>query len=190
MISVSDVKQYFYCPRVVYFMYVFRAEKTISVKQEYGGERHDKLEKQETRRKTARPYPSELEGGEKMFKVALKSEKLGLSGKLDLLVKKGEEYYPVEYKNSRGYYMNHKYQLMAYVLLVEDAFKTAVDKAFIYYIPVKSVKEIEVTDGLRRYTRQLIGKIEHLIETAEMPEPAKQIAKCRDCEFWNVCRRA
>ncbi len=64
-----------------------------------------------------------LERGERQFGVWLRSERLGLSGKLDLLIVTAEACFPVDFKDTAGgVRANHRMQLAAYALLAEEAY--------------------------------------------------------------------
>jgi CRISPR-associated exonuclease Cas4 len=143
MIIVSDVKQYLYCPKIIYFDHVLHIPKPPDQKLETGKEKHDSITAKERRRKGALFYDPELDQAEKMFRVALESSSLGLRGVLDYLVKTEREFIPVDYKFSSshngGVHLNHKYQLAAYALLVEDNFNTIIRRGFIHYSKDRSM---------------------------------------------------
>ncbi len=44
MLKVSDVKQYLYCPRIVYYTYVAPVPRRITFKMRYGKEQHVDLD--------------------------------------------------------------------------------------------------------------------------------------------------
>lgn len=83
---VTDIKQYVYCPRVIYYTYVMPVHKKVSFKMEYGREQHNELNKKEKRR-GMRSY--DLVGGERYFHFPVESRGLGLYGKLDMLIDTG-----------------------------------------------------------------------------------------------------
>ena len=63
-LKVSDIKQFLYCPRNVYFTYVCPVDKKTTHKMNHGKEEHLELERLEKRR-TFRRY--RLENGERKF---------------------------------------------------------------------------------------------------------------------------
>ncbi|MFB3766367.1 MAG: CRISPR-associated protein Cas4 [Methanotrichaceae archaeon] len=136
MITVSDVKQYLYCPKIVYFDHVLHVPKPPDQKLETGKEKHDDITAKERRRKGATFYILNSIK-QKLFHVALESSTLCLKGVLDYLIKTEREYIPVDYKfgisNAGNVHLNHKYQLVAYALLVEDCSKTIVRRGYVYY---------------------------------------------------------
>jgi CRISPR-associated exonuclease Cas4 len=141
---VTDIKHYVYCPRLVYFDRVLHAAPVFGSQQEEGKESHEDYVAKELRRKDAVYYSPEFVGAEKLMFTPLSSSGLGLQGNVDLIIKTAlGEFVPVEYKNmssDRGRVcMDHKYQLVAYALLVEENFGTVVKRGFVNYLPEKLV---------------------------------------------------
>ena len=97
--QVTDLKQYTYCPRVVFFAYCLPLIRPMTYKMEAGIAAHEKAEGQEQRRSLRRYGLTE---GERFFDLWLASETLGLRGRMDLAIRTATEAIPVEYKNSPG----------------------------------------------------------------------------------------
>lgn len=191
MITVSDVKQYLYCPKIIYFDHVLHVPKPPDQKLETGKEKHDSITTKEKRRKGAIFYDQELDQAEKLFRVALESNILGLRGVLDYLVKTEREFIPVDYKfgssHSGAVHLNHKYQLAAYALLVEENFKTIVLRGFIHYSKDRVNVQIDLNDEIRRRTLKMIREIEGIIEEEIEPMGTRNPGRCIDCEYSRYC---
>lgn len=186
LLRVADIKQYLYCPRVIYYNYVLPVERKVTFKMQHGREEHVDIDRLEQRR-TLRRF--RLEEGERCFQVALLSERLGLSGVLDLLIVSPAGYFPVEYKVTEGGpTLNHKYQLVAYAMLVEDAFRCSVRSGFLYLSPRRRLVEIAITDSSRLHARRVMGAIRRLVAEGRLPPVRHRFGRCRDCEFLNYCR--
>ncbi len=187
-LTVSDVKQFIYCPRVVYFTYALPWRRPTTYKMQEGKIEHEHVAELEQRR-SLRAYG--LVEGERQFNVSLHSERLGLTGKLDMVIQTGGEVIPVDFKNSgAGVGLNHKYQLAAYALLVEDRWEKPVRRGFIYLVPLKKAHEVVITPNMRLFVRQVLDKIRGMIAGESIPPTTRQKARCRDCEFWNFCNEA
>lgn len=185
MITVTDVKQYMYCPRIIYFTYCMPVLTMDTYKMKHGKEEHQRNDELEPRR-TLQRYG--LETGEKKYKVRLVSHRLGLKGKMDLLVIQDDNYIPIELKYStKEPSLNHKYQLGAYCLLIEDQYETTIRKGLIHLLPKKETFEVKVTPKFRGKVREIIGEIEEVIREEIMPRPTKERGKCQDCEYRNYC---
>ncbi|MFB3766263.1 MAG: CRISPR-associated protein Cas4 [Methanotrichaceae archaeon] len=194
MITVSDVKQYLYCPKIIYFDHVLHVPKPPDQKLETGKEKHDDITAKERRRKGALFYDSELDRAEKLFRVALESSALGLKGILDYLIKTDREYIPIDYKfgysHSGSIHLNHKYQLAAYALLVEDNYKTIVRRGYVHYSRDRINAQIDFTDEIRRRTLKMIGEIQQIIQDDRETECTRNPGKCIDCEYRRYCEGA
>lgn len=95
---------------------------------EQGKVEEEKIDKLEKRRKLS---AYRLAEGQRRFHVWLKSERLGLTGKLDLLIDSPQGLVPVDFKYTAGNpHKNHLYQLSGYALLLEDSYGREVNKGF------------------------------------------------------------
>ena len=94
----------------------------------------------------------------------LSSRALGLQGNVDCIIKTAkEEYIPVEYKNMSSdggkVCMDHRYQLVAYGLLVEDHFGVVVRRGFVNYIPEGLILQFEITPTMKSYVMRALGHV-------------------------------
>lgn len=184
-LRVNDLKQFEYCPRIVFYNTVMPLERKTTVKMERGKDEEFRLDALEKRR-TLRRY--ELGSGERRFHVWLESPSLGLSGKLDLLIVSNKGYFPVDFKYTRGRpHRNHVVQLAGYGLLVEEKFRTRVDTAFIYLTPVQQVISIGLTGQLKEEVRQRLSEMRTMIHDEILPPATPVRGRCEECEFRNYC---
>ena len=77
-VTVTGIKQYVYCPRIVYFDRVLHATPLFGSQQEDSKELHEDYVRKELRRKDAVYYSPEFVGAEKLLFVSLSSSSLGL----------------------------------------------------------------------------------------------------------------
>lgn len=184
-LRVSDLKQYVYCPRVVFYNYVMPVEKVKTFKMDYGKIAEDKIDRLENRRKLKK-YG--LVAGKREFHKPVYSNNLGLSGKVDLLIKTTEAYYPVDFKYTTSQpHKNHIYQLAGYAIILEDLYNCIVDKGFIYLIPKEVAVIFDLTNDLKTKTKILLGEIRKMLSLQLIPAPAELKNKCFDCEYRNFC---
>jgi CRISPR-associated exonuclease Cas4 len=185
ILRVSDIKQYMYCPRVVYFTYVMPVEKKLTYKMEEGKLQHLRLEELEMRRRLKR---YRLEQGERRFRTYLRSERLGLEGILDLHIVTPAGCYPVEFKHTlQRSALNHKYQLTAYAMLLEEHYRRPVRYGFLYLMPREEIRDLEITPVMRSFTRRLCEKIRDIVRREYFPPPPGNRGRCVDCEYRNFC---
>jgi len=184
-LTATDLKQWAYCKRIVYYQHVMPVEFTRTYKMERGRNIEAAVEAMEKRRGFRR-YG--LERGERRFDVWLKSERLGLAGKLDLLIVTDDACYPVDFKDTDGgVRRNHRIQLTAYALLTEENLGKPVPAAFVYLVPSKEMTRIEIGDDLRKEVISAIDEIRGFVRGERMPEPTPARARCVGCEFRNYC---
>lgn len=185
MLRVNDLKQYEYCPRVVFYQYVMPVERKTTFKMEHGRSAEDRLDELE-RRRGMRRYG--LPDGRRHFHVWLTSDSLGLSGKLDLLIESSNGWYPVDFKETTGAVRsNHLVQLCGYAFLVEEMYGGSVPQGFIYLIPGDRVEPVALTDQLRADTLNALDWIREMVRLQRVPEPTEIRARCTDCEYRNYC---
>lgn len=184
-LTVSDVKQYVYCQRIVYFASCRQLRRPVTYKMVEGQLEHEDVEAREHRR-TLRAYG--LKEGERHFAMRLRSERLGLSGVLDMIIVTPTEAIPVEFKNtSTSPGLNHKYQLTAYALLTEERWEKPIRRGFVYLIPNKRAVEIEITPSMRLFVLGVLEDIRAMLMSERMPAATRQTGRCVDCEFKNYC---
>ena len=185
-LRVSDVKQYIYCPRIIYFYYVLPIPRRVTKKMEYGRLEHVEITHLEKRRKL-KTYGI-LEGS-RNFHIFLHSPRFGLSGLLDMAITTSAgDIYPVEFKHSiskNG--LHQKYQLAAYAMLLEEQFQKSVRYGFIHLIPSKSIVPLEITVSMREHVKKVLSAIRYIIASEKIPAYVRSKARCTDCEFKNYC---
>jgi CRISPR-associated exonuclease Cas4 len=184
-LTATDLKQWAYCQRIPFYRYVLPVRPAPTYKMERGRDVQPVVEALE-RRRGFRTYG--LAKGERRFGVWLSSERLGLSGKLDLLILTPDACFPVDFKDTEGgLRQNHRVQLAAYALLAEEAFRRPVPEAFVFLVPQKKVVGIELTDADRRHAEEALSDMRRMIAREEMPAPTSVRARCQACEFRNFC---
>jgi len=185
-LKVSDLKQYHYCPRVVYYQYIMPVDRKPTYKMDKGKSVQEEIEVLEARRKL-KAYG--LQDGKRKFNPWLRSEKLRLSGKLDLLIETDSDLYPVDFKYTKGRpFKNHIYQLGGYALILEDKYKKPAQNGFIYLIPQKDAVIFDLTEGLKEDCLKTLELIREMLKTESFPDAPSRRAKCTDCEYQNYCR--
>ncbi|MGH2501106.1 MAG: CRISPR-associated protein Cas4 [Ktedonobacterales bacterium] len=188
LLEVTDVKQYVYCPRIPFYRYCLPAIRPVTYGMGAGIRSHEQQQAREERR-SLRAYG--LSSGERIFESLLRSERLGLVGKLDMAVRLEREVVVVDYKLSPGAAgMHFKAQLAAYALLVEEAWGLPVQRAFLYHLPDRKAEEVMMTLALRRRVGQAVEAMHAMVVSERMPPPPTNRARCVPCEFRRFCNDA
>lgn len=186
-LRVTDLKQYTYCARVIYFTYCLPTLRPITFKMEAGREAHEAAIARE-RRRSLSAYG--LANGERHFGVRLASDRLGLSGAVDLVIVQREvpQAWPVDFKLSRRpTARHHKLQLAAYALLLEEAWGLPAPEGFIYSLVRRKAERIALTARLRAEVMNLIGEMHQMLQAERMPPPTPSRRRCLECEFRRFC---
>jgi CRISPR-associated exonuclease Cas4 len=184
---VIDLKQYSYCPRVLYYHTVLPQVRPITYKMAEGICEHQRAEAKEKRR-NLRTYG--LTEGQRYFNVALYSPNLNLSGEVDMVIDTGHEVIPVDYKNARRERPHYRLQLMAYGRLLQLSSPkepAVVKRGFLYLIPLRRAIEVRFTPQLGRRLEGALRQMQAIAGEQQMPPPARRVAQCVDCEFRRFC---
>jgi CRISPR-associated exonuclease Cas4 len=85
-------------------------------------------------------------------------------------------------------FMQHKYQLVGYALLIEDNFNTVVRRAFVDYIPDWLILQFEITPTMKIFVKRVLGHIRRIIKDEELPRIRVTKHKCGGgCGYKQIC---
>ncbi|MFZ3167014.1 MAG: CRISPR-associated protein Cas4 [Candidatus Methanoperedens sp.] len=136
------------------------------------------------------PVNSEFYSGEFIQdEPVLRSDKFGLSGSPDRLLKINENLVPSIIKTGNmpenGVWNSDRLQLTAYSILVEEKYNSIVEKGFVEYARWGMVRPVVIKRHERRKVLQVMDKIKK-IQEGFMPERPKD-APCEYCGFVGIC---
>ena len=131
LVNTSDLNQYLYCPRRLYYLMFYHTQGLNFVLAE-GRSKHA----HQSRR------------GQWYREMYLRSEKLHLHGKIDLLEGK-TKLTPVERKHGTSFFDNDEVQLAAYCMLLEDYLGEPVRMGYLYLFGTNERYAITITDWHR-----------------------------------------
>lgn len=184
---VIDLKQYVYCPRVLYYQAILPRVRPITYKMEAGAAAHQVAAGREKRR-SLRAYG--LDDGRRAFNVPVYNPDLLLSGEVDMVIETAAEIIPVDYKQTKKVGKHHKLQLMAYGRLLELADPKSgkqIKRGFVYLLPARKAVAVRFTKPLRRQLEQALADMRGIARRQTLPQPAASPAQCIDCEFRRFC---
>lgn len=196
LFEVSDLKQWTYCPRVVYYRHCLPTIRPTTALMDQGLLSHRDEAEREARR-SLRTYG--LDAGERSFDLRLVSPALGLTGRVDLAIalpatsgapkaSAPGEAIVVEYKDSERLKQAHfKLQLAAYALMVEEAWGVPVRRGFLYSIPNRAVEPVPITPLLRRKVVDTVAAVRAAVDGESLPPPPNSRFPCVSCEFRRFC---
>lgn len=185
LIPVTELKQWAYCERIVYYHAFVPGGGVATFKMAEAGRAQEMIESLEMRR-TLREYG--LEGAQRRFGVWLADEVLGISGKIDLLLVGAERSAVVDFKLTSGEPgRNHRMQLGGYALLVRAALGIEVTTGFIYRIADGRVFEIGIGEELLESVRTAVSGIRECLAREVLPAATEVRGRCVECEYQNFC---
>jgi CRISPR-associated protein Cas1 len=194
LIPVRALNQVSYCPRLYYLEYV-EAVMPVNEHVEDGLFLHRRVNDPDLAQRTRKE-------GDSLHtrSVSLSSERLGLSGKLDLVEEREGESYPIEYKRGAGppgepeddrpaVWENDAVQLCAQGLLLEESLGVPVRRGILYYAGSKTRIDVPLDEALRQKTMEAIRKIRELSAQDAPPEPLplELRHRCFGCSLATVC---
>jgi CRISPR-associated protein Cas1 len=193
LIPVRALNQVTYCQRLYYLEYV-ESVMPINEHVEEGLFQHRRVDDPDLQHRTRKE-------GDALHtrSVQISSERLGISGKLDLVEEKDGQVCPIEYKRGSGppggngqpdYWENDAVQLCAQGLLLQEELGVPVPRGILYYIGSKSRVEVPLDDDLRTKTLQAIRTIRELSDKDTPPEPlpAELRHRCFGCSLATICQ--
>lgn len=205
LLSPNMLKTFEECPRKFNFKYVqniqmpvndeiFEFGKNIHALASYylRGENIDKMEKSLTNKefevwtylKSNKYFSYDVVNTE--YNLAVKIEKYFFGGRLDALVKNGNDYYILDYKTgSAPKNAKYDYQTMIYMLAVKEFFKTT-NISFVY-LDLKHKEEIVIPFNqpieLEKEYRQ---KLFEIIKKINANDICQKKQNCK-CEYSIIC---
>ena len=123
------------------------------------------------------------------YKVA--SQSLYLTGKIDQVQVFPTMLLPVELKTGKapkeGAWEDHKIQLAAYALLLEDSFKVSINSGIIRYVDDNQARNIDINPFLKDQVRDLVKKVKDMLASEKIPPFNTNENKCKNCSLKEIC---
>ncbi|MEW5748871.1 MAG: CRISPR-associated protein Cas4 [Candidatus Thermoplasmatota archaeon] len=117
-----------------------------------------------------------------------KSERYGLSGRPDYVIKLADNIIPVEEKRGRtpqGPLFSHTLQVAAYCLLIEETMGKAPPYGLLKY-PERE-DQVEYNEDLRKLLVDKLAEMRAIVQTGEAHRNHDRPGKCRHCSRKDVC---
>lgn len=176
LVPISALEHFSYCPRqcgLIHVEQVFE-ENVFTIRGQLS---HEKVDEGEANSK---------EGTRIVRSAPLWSERLGLTGKCDVVEFRPEGPYPVEYKVGRPRGRHAEYQLCAQALCLEEMLGASVPLGAIYYRAIGRRREVAIDSALRQETEEMTAAIRTMVESEELPPPVDD-ERCPTCSLVDVC---
>lgn len=123
--------------------------------------------------------------------VAVYSQTLGISGKLDLLEIEGKadkRYFPVEYKRGKPKTEDwDRIQLCAQALCLEEMRGVQINDGAVWYWQERKRERVLINADLRDFTMQVIAQAKEILARGITPAPTPHISRCKACSLVELC---
>ena len=189
IITISDVLEYLFCPRFIYFMHCLAIpqHQGSRFKVIKGREVHD--EKRITNTEYLR---KKLGVVRKEINVFIASKNHNIKGIVDevLFLEDGTAA-PFEYKYAEfkdAIFQTYKFQLVLHAMMIKENYKIDVKKGFICFTRSNNhIEEIIFTEKDFKKGLEIIDEILGIINKGFYPGKSKYKNKCIDCCYSNIC---
>lgn len=189
MITPSEVMEYLFCPRFIYFM------NCMNIPQ-HEEQRYKVLKGRELHEKKAsenREYLRKRIGcvGKEIL-VYVASPVIRVRGVVDeILFFADGSAAPLDYKYTeyKDYlFETHKVQSVLYAMLIKDIYQKPVSKGYICYVKDGTkLKEILYKPDDFQHATEVVDEMFKIILRGYYPKKSKSLNRCIDCCYKNIC---
>ena len=188
-ITPSEVIEYLFCPRFVYFMNVLKIDQHEHRRHlvNKGRDIHDlKLVQNKDYLR------SKIGVKDKLLDAYLSSEKYHLVGRIDevLFLEDGSAA-PLDYKYAfweNKVFKTHLMQQSLYAILIQDNFSLPVNRAFLVYVRSKNhLETINISEAMKKNALDIVEDIFKIVNEGSFPNAKAEVRKCEDCTYRNIC---
>ncbi len=126
--------------------------------------------------------------------LRIHSTRLGIVGRADVVEFRkstnadgSPDVMPVEFKAGQPKDdLSDKVQLCAQALCLEEMMNTQVKRGAFFYGKIRRRVQIEIDDGLRTQTEEIIAAVHEIVSQKKVPA-ARYEKKCRNCSLESIC---
>jgi len=189
IITISDVLEYLFCPRFIYFMHCLEIpqHEEMRFKVLRGREVHEE-------KRSVNPHYLRKKIGvvRREQNVFLASKEHCIKGIVDevLFLDDGTAA-PFEYKFAEfkeKIFRTYRNQLALHAMMIQEQFNVKVTRGFICFVRSRDhVEEVALSEKDFERARKIVREILKIIGTGYFPERARNRAHCSDCCYRNIC---
>lgn len=182
-LAISALQHFAYCPRQFALIHLEQAWSDNHFTAQ-GNVLHVRVDSQEAETRGAKRSERSVE---------VRSESLGLHGKLDLLEVFTEgggakRYVPVEYKRGKRKVMDwDRIQLCAQALCLEEMCGVRIAEGALWYWQERMREVVLIDDQLRADTVACIDAARAVLQSQITPPPVADVKRCKACSLIDLC---
>lgn len=185
MIPINLIRQYHFCPRIIYFNLLTNIKPVYPKHIDLGNKYHNlqyKLTKHRKFKKLNINYKKIL------IEKYLENEQLNIDGIVDLAFICEDEVIPVEFKFiEKKPSFSYILQVVGYGILLEKEFNLPFKRGFIIFSNNIKFYPIIFNDKLKNDFFKTIEEIEKIVQLGIFPNSNADENKCSQCEYLNYC---
>ena len=174
LLSAREIEEYFFCPLLFYYKNYLGIEVQKGFWADLGKKAQEEAENEIGKR-------FEILGRE----VELRSERLNVIGKVDFVVRRGNEIMPLEVKYSGRLRPWWRHSISLYAVLLEDHIGRPVKHGLVLVTRGMKFIEVRVDDAERRFVESSVDKCRRIMR-GEVPR-AYRSRSCENCDFRDKC---
>lgn len=186
-LTATDLMNYLYDPRIIYFVYVLKIPQATTTKELEGRRKYEEFKKKSARNKIIQELPYLP----KRYNVYLSSQQFNFATKIDCIAfdKTKEEAYPIQVKYSprpKVLYRSQKFQIVMEAMLIEERLGYKVPYGFVKFLKSDDFVKVPITDQLKTELLQIFSEIDEIIQKERLPKPTPHKKKKVDSGYKNI----
>lgn len=178
LLPLSALQHFIFCPRQCALIHVEQqwVENRFTAE---GRVQHERVD---------RPEHEFRDGIRYEYAVLLRSLRLGLIGKADLVEFCGDKVYPVEHKRGRPKPTHcDLVQLCAQALCLEEMLEIKIEEGAIFYGKPRRRLIVILNSALREETERASKDLHKLVQLGKTPSAEYERRKCSSCSLMEIC---
>ena len=183
MIDINLIRQYIFCPRVVYFHLFSNIKPSFPRHVQLGHRYHDKQNALLTHRRFKK---LQINYTQIISDYYLSNESIGLKGIVDIGFVCEDEVVACEYKFVKKPQFSHILQVVGYSLLMEREFNKPAKRGYIIYGKNIKFQPVNILKYKKNFF-EVLEKINFIYENEIFPDSSAAGDKCSQCEYINFC---
>jgi CRISPR-associated exonuclease Cas4 len=186
MIPINLIRQYHFCPRIVYYNLLTNI-KPIYPRHVSLGEDYHKIQEKLSKNRKFKKLKIYYE--KMIINKYLEDESLEISGIIDLALITKTSVIPIEFKENLTKKPNYSHilQLYGYGYLLQKNFNLDFTQAFIIYDKGIKFHHINITSKIKESFLNTLEKIKKIINHGILPSSSATDKQCSQCEYLNFC---
>ncbi len=170
-LTATDLMNYLYDPRIIYFVRVLKIPQATTVKELEGRKKYDEFKNKSTRNKIIKELPKLP----KLYDIYLCYDKFGIATKIDCVAVDNikNKAYPIQVKYSlkpKILYRTQVFQLVMEAILIEKVLGYKVPYGYLKFLRSNDFVKVSITPKLKSELLWIFKEIENIIKQEKLPK--------------------